>query len=167
MAVERIYVVGFMGAGKSTIAREVALKLGWTILDLDSEIEESEQTTVRDIFEHFGEAHFRKLERQHLQRVCRVPQAVIALGGGAYIDPENRRIVETTGVAVWLQASISTITERLRPDGTRPLFSTPGKMRDLYDSRLPSYKLAPIHVLTDNRLPGEIADEIIREVAKL
>jgi shikimate kinase len=167
MAVERIYLVGFMGVGKSTIGRELALKLRWNAIDMDAEVEKAEQATVRDIFERHGERYFRSLEREQLRRLSTASHVVIALGGGAYVDEENRRLVDATGVAVWLQASLSTITGRVRPDGSRPLLTKPQQVRDLYEARLPFYRLARVHVLTDNRLPDAIADEIAREVAKL
>jgi shikimate kinase len=96
-----------------------------------------------------------------------MPSAIIALGGGAYIDPENRKCVDETGVAVWLCASWRSIEERVRPDGTRPLLSDTAQARKLYAERLPVYKLARIHVLTDNRLPDEIAEEIVQKVNTL
>ena len=96
----RIYLVGFMGAGKSTIGRELSLKLRKPFLDLDTEIEKVAGVTVREIFARFGEAHFRQKEREHLKRLSQGPAAVVALGGGAYIDPENRKVVDQSGVAV-------------------------------------------------------------------
>lgn len=164
---QRIYLVGFMGAGKSTVGRELSLKLQVPFVDLDAEIEEEQGLTVREIFARFGEPHFRALERQHLKRISETAQAVIALGGGAYVDPENRRIVDATGVAVWLEASLSKIRERIRPDGNRPLLGDPKRAERLYADRLPAYRLARIHVLTDNRLPNEIADEILQRVTTL
>jgi len=167
MAVQRIYLVGFMGAGKSTVGRELSLKLRWPFVDLDAEIEKAEQRSVREIFASRGEPHFRKLERDHLQRWSTGPQAVIALGGGAYIDPENRTVVDSTGVAVWLDATLASVRDRVRPDGTRPLLADAEKAKRLYAERLPSYRLARIHVLTDNRLPDAIAEEIIMKVDAL
>jgi shikimate kinase len=149
----RIYLVGFMGAGKSTIGRELSLKLHYPFLDLDSEIEKAEGLAVR--------------EQDHLKRVATGPMAIVALGGGAYIAPENRKIVDESGVAVWLEASFSTIRERVRPDGTRPLLADIEQARRLYSERLPAYRLARVHVLTDNRLPDAIAQEIVERVAAL
>jgi len=163
----RIYLVGFMGAGKSTVGRELSLKLHYPFLDLDSEIEQAEGLPVREIFERFGEARFRQLEREHLTRVSKAPTAVVALGGGAYVDPENRKIVEDTGIAVWLDASYSAIRERVRPDGSRPLLGDRARAQKLYSDRRPVYELARIHVLTDNRLPDDIAEEIIRRIGTL
>ena len=167
MTVQRIYLVGFMGAGKSTVGRELSLKLHWPFLDLDTEIEKSEKRSVRGIFARFGEPHFRQLERDHLQRVSETPRAIIALGGGAYVDPANRSIVDTSGVSVWLNASLASVKRRVRPDGSRPLLADAEKARQLYAERLPSYRLARIHVLTDNRLPDAIAEEIVQKVANL
>jgi shikimate kinase len=165
--VERIYLVGFMGAGKSTVGRELSLKLGWPFVDLDTEIEKTQKMAVREIFAQFGEPRFRELEREHLQNVSAGPQAIIALGGGAYVNEINRTVVDTTGVAVWLNTSLASVKERIRPDGTRPLLADPERARQLYMERLPSYRLARIHVLTDNRLPGEIAEEIVQKVVNL
>jgi shikimate kinase len=167
MPVERIYLVGFMGAGKSTVGRELSLKLHWSFLDLDTEIEKAEKLAVREIFARFGEPHFRQLERDSLKRLSAARRTVIALGGGTFIDEGNRAIVNETGVSVWLKTAFATVKNRIRPDGSRPLMSDPVKAKQLYEARLPSYKLARIHVLTDNRLPGELAEEIVRKVTAL
>jgi shikimate kinase len=156
-----------MGAGKSTVGRELSLKLGLPFVDLDSEIQKAERSTVQNIFSRSGEPHFRRLEHQHLKRLSESPQSIIALGGGAYVDPNNRRQVEETGVSVWLNASLRSIEERIRPDGTRPLASDRTQLRRLYTERQPVYELARIHVLTDNRLPDEIAEEIVQRVNTL
>lgn len=122
---------------------------------------------MREIFARFGEAHFRQTEREHLKRASQGPAAVVALGGGAYVDPENRAVVDDSGIAVWLEASFSTIKERIRPDGTRPLLADMEQAKRLYSERLPAYKLARVHVLTDNRLPDAIAQEILERVNTL
>jgi shikimate kinase len=167
MSVQRIYLVGFMGAGKTTVGRELALRLDWPFVDLDVEIETAEKLTVREIFSRFGEPHFRDLEREHLKRVAQTPQAVIALGGGTFVDAANRAVVEASGVAVWLEASLSIIQERIPADGTRPLMQDFENMRMLYECRCPSYRLARIHVRTDNRLPAAIADEIMQRLTTI
>jgi shikimate kinase len=167
MPIQRIYLVGFMGAGKSTVGRELSLKLGWPFIDLDTEIEKAAGLPVREIFARSGEPHFRQLEREHLERISKSPQAVVALGGGAYIDPANRAVVDESGVAVWLSTSLSTVKERVRPDGTRPLLADAERAQKLYEERLPSYRLARIHVLTDNRLPDAISEEIVRRISNL
>ena len=163
----RIYLVGFMGSGKSTVGRELSLKLHVPFLDLDAEIEKAEGLPVREIFARHGEPRFRQIEREHLKRIAESSTAIVALGGGTYIDPENRKLVDERGVAVWLEVSFSSIRERVRPDGTRPLLSDLEQARQLYAERLPAYKLARIHVLTDNRLPDAIAQEIVERVTSL
>jgi shikimate kinase len=164
MAADRIYLVGFMGAGKTTVGRELSVKLKRPFFDVDTEIEKAEGMSVAEIFSRAGEARFRELERDHLRKLSMLPSAVVALGGGAYIDPENRKLVAETRAVVWLEASLAAIRARVRPDGTRPLMSDPQRVETLYVSRLPFYKLARIHVLTDNRLPDAIAREIIRNL---
>jgi shikimate kinase len=164
MAADRIYLIGFMGAGKSTVGRELSHKLQWPFFDLDSEIQKAEGLPVRQIFERHGESRFRELEKEHLKTLAAAPKGVIALGGGAYLDPDNRALVEATGVSVWLDGSFAVIRKRIRPDGARPLWADPEKARQLYEQRRPTYELAQVHVLTDNRLPDAIAAEIIRKV---
>jgi shikimate kinase len=167
MTMHRIYLVGFMGAGKSTVGRELSLKLHVPFLDLDTEIEKAEGLAVREIFARLGEPRFREIEREQLKRVSQGPAAIVALGGGAYVDPENRRLVDESGVAVWLEASFATIRERIRPDGTRPLLNDIEQARRLHSERLPAYRLARVHILTDNRLPDAIAQEIVERVSTL
>jgi shikimate kinase len=164
MAADRIYLIGFMGAGKSTVGRDLSHKLHWPFFDLDAEIQKAEGIPVREIFERHGESRFRQLEKEHLKILASAPKGVIALGGGAYLDPGNRELVENTGTSVWLDGSFAVLRKRIRPDGSRPLWADPEKARQLYEERRPTYELAKVHVLTDNRLPDAIAQEIIRKV---
>ena len=156
-----------MGAGKSTIGRRLAKKLGWKFIDLDEEIERREKRPIAEIFSKEGEPHFRNLERLCLKDVSSSSKTVIALGGGAFIDPENRAIAEKTGLTVWLKASFSQLAGRVKIDGTRPNFADKAKAEQLYQTRQPSYALAKLHVSTDEGTPDSAADEIIGEVRKL
>ena len=156
-----------MGAGKSTIGRRLAKKLGWKFIDLDEEIERREKRTIAEIFSKDGEPHFRNLERLCLKDVSASSKTVIALGGGAFIDPENRATAEKTGLTVWLKASFSQLAGRVKIDGTRPNFADKDKAEQLYQTRQPSYALAKLHVSTDEGTPDSAADEIIGEVRKL
>jgi|SRR6188768_2011284 len=167
MTVERVYLVGFMGAGKTSVGRALAAQLSWSFVDLDAEIERSQKMAIRDIFQKSGEAQFRKLEREHLKLLSERPRAVIALGGGATVDPENRLVMDATGTSVWLNVSFETAARRVSMDGTRPLFKDPEHAERLYESRLPIYKLARIHVLADNRPPADIAGEVVMRLRKL
>src|SRR5437762_11443381 len=102
MSVSRIYLVGFMGSGKTTVGRRLAKKLGWKFIDLDEEIERREHRQVAEIFREKGEPYFRNLERLCLKDLSSSnSKAVIALGGGAYADAGNRDVAEKTGLTVW------------------------------------------------------------------
>jgi shikimate kinase len=166
VAYTRIYLVGFMGAGKTTVGRCLAKKLGWAFLDLDEEIARREGRAIAEIFRTDGEPHFRRLERLCLKDLSSSPQTVIALGGGAFISPENREIAETTGLTVWLKVSFGNIRLRVKIDGTRPNFADPAKARLLFDARESSYALARVHISTDDGTPDSVAEEIIRVLEK-
>jgi shikimate kinase len=148
------------------VGRALSKKLGWTLVDLDSEIEHSEKMTVQQIFAKFGEPHFRQLEGKHLESASARKNAVIALGGGAYVSSENREVADASGLTVWLKADLSTILQRVKIDGTRPLFSDNERAERLYQERLPSYALAKLHVETDNRSPEAVAAEIIARMER-
>src|SRR3954471_2970032 len=167
MPVERVYLVGFMGAGKTSVGRALAAQLGWSFVDLDVEIERSERMPVREIFSKSGEARFRQLEREHLKQLSERPRVVIALGGGASVDPDNRLVMDSTGTSVWLNVPFEIAARRVSMDGTRPLFKDPEHAERLYQTRLPIYKLARIHVLADNRPPAEIAGEVAMRLQEL
>jgi shikimate kinase len=167
MPVDRIYLVGFMGAGKTSVGRSLAAQLGWAFVDLDAEIERSQKMAIRDIFQKSGEAHFRQIESEHLKRLSERPRVVIALGGGATVDPDNRLVIDSTGISVWLNVAFDTAARRVSMDGTRPLFKDPEHAERLYENRLPIYKLARIHVLADNRPPADIAGEVAKRLQEL
>jgi shikimate kinase len=162
----RIYLVGFMGAGKTTIGRLLASRLGWTFLDLDEEIERREGRSIAEIFSRDGEPCFRDLERACLKDVSTLQRAVIALGGGAFIDPENRKIAEETGLTVWLKVSFDALEHRVRMDGTRPKFTDKAQAARLYQMRQPFYAFARIHVSTDAAGPESAVDEILGALRK-
>jgi shikimate kinase len=164
---ERIYLVGFMGAGKTSVGRALSKRLGWALIDLDVEIERAEKMSVQEIFRKFGEPHFRELERKHLERASTCPKAVIALGGGAYVDPGNRAMADSTGLTVWLKVGFPNILQRVKIDGTRPLFKDNDRAERLYQERQPSYALARLHVTADERTPDAIAIDIVERMGRL
>jgi shikimate kinase len=155
-----------MGAGKSTVGRRLARKLGWKFIDLDEEIERHDGRQIARIFREDGEPHFRKLESSCLQDVSSAEHAVIALGGGAFVNPENRDLLERTGLTIWLKVSFENIAGRVKIDGTRPKFNDKDQARKLYESREPLYALAKVHISTDNGTPDSVAEEIIGVVRK-
>lgn len=156
-----MYLVGFMGSGKSTIGSGVAKRLNVQFVDLDDLIEKQDGRNVRDIFRESGEPHFREIESEVLGRVSRTSPRVVALGGGTYVDPGNRAVIDRTGVAVYLETTFETIIERVPLDGTRPLFSSREQVRELYDERLPFYRMAPVRVPTDGLEPDEIVGRVV------
>jgi len=166
VAVSRLYLIGFMGAGKTTVGRLLAKKLGWKFIDLDEEIERLEHRAIADIFRERGESHFRQLEQRCLESVSFSRNSVIALGGGAFLAPENREIAENTGLTVWLKASFTKVAGRVKIDGTRPNFSGIEQAEALFRMREPYYAMAKVRVSTDDETPEAIADEIIGVLQK-
>jgi shikimate kinase len=169
VAVTRIYLIGFMGAGKTSVGWRLAKKLGWKFIDLDEEIERSEGRPVAEIFRESGEAHFRQVERNCLKKLSSsttAQKSVMALGGGTFLDPENRAVAEATGLTVWLKVSFSTAAGRVKIDGTRPKFPSKERAELLYQTREPYYALAKVHISTDHGTPETVADEILGAVRK-
>jgi len=144
-----IVLVGLMGVGKSTIGRRLAARLGLPFVDADAEIETAAGMTISEIFERFGEAHFRDGERRVIARLIDGKPKVIATGGGAFINDETRRLILDQAVAVWLNANTEVLAERVKRRDTRPLLRN-RDAREVLDElarvRNPVYALAPIHV---------------------
>jgi shikimate kinase len=161
-----IYLVGFMASGKSTIGRLLAHRLGWSFFDTDDEIEAAEQTSISEIFDKCGEPEFRRIEtrilRQHVQWIERGRPAVLALGGGVFVQPENRRILEDCGITVWLDCPFDTISRRVAQASHRPLARNPETLAALYQSRRASYALADVHIEIASDDSVEAVDAILR-----
>jgi shikimate kinase len=159
-----VYLVGFMGAGKTRVGNSLARILGYTFLDLDAEIETRAGERIREIFARCGEARFREMEREELERVSRLPRRVIALGGGAFCAAENRDIVSRTGTSVWLDAPLDTLLSRIGGDDSRPLLSSRAQMDALLESRRPLYAQADIRIDVSTLRPDQIARRIARHL---
>ena len=158
-----VFLVGFMGAGKSTVGRELAEVMGFRFLDLDSLIEAKAGQTVREIFEEFGEARFRELESAAIQSCATLSNTIIALGGGAFVSPGNRRLIATIGRSIWLDCPLELCRSRIQVDGSRPLASSEGNMRALYLQRRASYAEADLTIqIEPNRSPFEIARGMVK-----
>jgi shikimate kinase len=160
-----IYVVGFMASGKSTVGRHLAHRLGWNFYDTDEEIQAAEKTTIAQIFAVRGEAEFRRLEtgilRQHVRWIERGSPAVLALGGGAFVEPANRRLLEDAGLSVWLDCPLDVVTRRLGDVSTRPLARDPVKFAALYQTRRGQYALADVHIAVAGDDPEETVNRIV------
>jgi shikimate kinase len=169
VAVTRIYLIGFMGAGKTSVGWRLAKKLGWKFVDLDEEIERDQARAVAEIFRTEGEAGFRQIERNCLKKLsssANIEKYVIAFGGGTFLDPENRSIAESTGLTVWLKVSFSTVAGRVKIDGTRPKFTSTEQAELLHQSREPFYALAKLHISTDQGTPDTVVNEILGAIGE-
>jgi thiamine-phosphate diphosphorylase len=142
----RVYLVGFMAAGKTTIGRRVAERLGTPFVDLDEEIERTSGRTIRALFEESGEAAFRERESAFLAATESLPAAVVATGGGCFAQEENRRRIARLGTAVFLDADFAAIRARLRGKTDRPLFVSEEQLAGLFAQRAPFYRMAPVSV---------------------
>jgi shikimate kinase len=156
-----IYLVGFMGAGKSSVGSRLAAVLGRPFIDLDVEIQRREGRSVPEIFRHRGEDGFRRIERQELERVCALRDIVVALGGGAFCSGENQLLVQPTGVSVWLDASLDVMLSRCEKDGTRPLLADREEMEALLERRRPLYAMAEIRIDTSVDSVDIVAEKIM------
>ncbi len=148
-AVRPVTLVGLMGAGKTTIGRRLAARLGLPFVDADHEIEEASGMSVSEIFARFGEAYFRDGERRVIARLIDGVPKVIATGGGAFVQDETRALILERTLAVWLDADVATLVERVKKRGHRPLLQDrdPAQvLRDLAEVRRPFYAQAPIRV---------------------
>jgi shikimate kinase len=139
----RIYLVGFMGSGKTTAGRILAGLLGVPFVDLDLAFESMTGRTVRETFETHGEPWFREREGELLRGTASLPAAVIALGGGTFAFPENRAFVKAHGLSVFFDVPFPVVAERLAgKTADRPLFPSEERARELWEARLPSYRMA-------------------------
>ncbi len=148
-----IYLVGFMGCGKSTVGHALADELGWRFVDLDAEIEKAESTTIAEIFESRGEAAFRLIESAALRNVVRKIECgqphIVALGGGAFQD-NNAALLVDKGVSIWLDCPFEMVQRRVAGFTNRPLARDPEKFKALYDARRPLYERADYRIEVHN-----------------
>ena len=162
MAVDKIFLVGFMAAGKTTVARALAARLGWRAEDVDELIEARERRTVAEIFARQGEPYFRTIEREILQLLLPIRHVVVATGGGTFADPDNRLAMNHDGLSVWLDVPFEDVVARLPVDGRRPLAADRTQMERLFASRQLAYAQAHVRVEAA-RLPAEAVVERIMD----
>lgn len=158
-----IYLTGFMGSGKSTVGAVLARELGWPFIDLDATIEAGQGSTIREIFENAGEPFFREVERAALEEISKVEPAVIALGGGTFVQQPNLDLIrESGGATVWLDCPVEELRRRCEGMTNRPLFRDAASFEQLLQQRLPYYRTAEYHISTEGRQPSEVAEQILR-----
>jgi shikimate kinase len=162
---DKIYLVGFMAAGKTTVARALAERLGWRAEDIDELIEARERRTVADIFARSGEPYFRTLERDILRLLLPLRHVVVATGGGTFMDPDNRVAINMDGVSVWLDVPLDELVARLPADGRRPLAADRAHMERLYAIRQAAYANAQIRIDARGAHPEAVAERIIEAIS--
>ena len=161
MEKDKLYLVGFMGAGKSTIARATGRRLGWRVEDIDERIEARERRSVASIFAQNGEAYFRQLERQMLGELLPQRHVIIATGGGTFVEPDNRALMLSDGAVAWLDVPLGQVLKRVPNDGRRPLAADRTAMEQLYQRRQLAY--AEAHVRIDSSRPVPEVVELLLE----
>ena len=160
-----LYLVGFMGTGKTTIGRAVAQRLQFQLLDSDHEIERIEGKTIPEIFATAGEGAFREMERRFIQGGHPSSRCVVACGGGLVVQPGMLAELQNRGVVLCLHASLETILKRTAANRNRPLLQVDDPMariRALYQQREPVYKRSGAVILTDSRPTADIVSHVLR-----
>ena len=163
-----VALVGMMGAGKSSIGRRLALRLGIPFVDADVEIEKAAGMTINDIFSVRGEAEFRAGEARVILRLLESGPQVLATGGGAFTNPDTRIAIGAKGISIWLKAEFDVLMKRIRRRHDRPLLKTddPGAtLRKLMEEREPVYALADLTVQSREVMHEKIVDEIVSALA--
>jgi shikimate kinase len=158
---DKIYLVGFMAAGKTTVARALAARLGWRAEDIDELIEARERRTVADIFARQGETYFRGIEREILHLLLPLRHVVVATGGGTFMDPDNRAAINLDGLSVWLDVPFDVVLSRLPADGRRPLAADRVLMERLFAARQAAYAHAHVRIDAQRAPADEIAERIM------
>ncbi len=152
-----------MGVGKTTIGALLAERLRWPFIDLDATIEAGQGTTIRQMFEQSGEPFFRQIEHVALLEASKSEPAVIALGGGTFVQRNNFDYIRDSGGAtVWLDCPVDELIRRCSGKTDRPLFRDPASFARLYEDRLPVYRQADYRVPTEGIAPDHIVDKILQ-----
>ncbi|HSW47728.1 MAG TPA: shikimate kinase [Candidatus Saccharimonadales bacterium] len=161
----KIVLIGFMGVGKSSVAPQLAKKLGINIIEMDDFIEKKAGKTLKEIFASGGESSFRKFENEVCHEIANIDNAVISTGGGVVMNANNFTSLKNNSTIIELNASFDTILKRINQKIPRPLFKDEESAKKLYDLRKPLYeKFAQIKISTDNKSVSEVTNEIIESI---
>ncbi|MBA3296754.1 MAG: shikimate kinase [Acidobacteria bacterium] len=161
---DKIYLVGFMAAGKSTVAEALATRLQWRAEDVDELIEARERRPVADIFALHGEPYFRAAERDILRLLLPLRHVVVATGGGTFMDPEVRTAINMDGVSIWLDVPFEELLARLPNDGRRPMAADRAAMEHLFEVRIAAYGAARLRVDASGVSAEEVAERILGQL---
>lgn len=161
MKADKVYLVGFMGAGKSTVGKALADRLDWRFEDIDARIEAREGRDIPTIFRQSGEPYFRALERQALVDLLETRGVVVATGGGTAVDPSNRALMARDGAVAWLDAPFATVVGRVPADGRRPLAANRTAMERLYNDRRAAYAEAHARFDVSRTSVDAVVDQLV------
>ena len=161
MSTDKVYLVGFMGSGKTTLAAALGKRLNWCVEDSDRLVERHESMSIADIFAKYGERHFREAEHKVLTDLLPVRRVVVATGGGTFVSPENRALINLDGMSIWLDVSLERIIERLPMDGRRPLASDRSNLKRLFHSRRSAYGRASMRLDADRTSTSDLVEEVV------
>lgn len=164
---KNIYLLGFMGSGKTSVGKKIAEKKNMTFFDLDEKIEEEERAIIAEIFSDKGEEYFRKAEKNALKKLAGMDSCVVATGGGAVMDPENFQAMKDTGITVSLIASPEIVYERVKDSTLRPLLNVENpldEIKKLLFERAHFYIKSDVILDTSDLSVEEAAEEIISEL---
>ena len=164
---KHIYLVGFMGSGKSTIGPILAREMKRPFHDLDALIENEQNKTIAAIFDSKGESFFRGLEAHSLVQSQYLEPCVMALGGGAFVSESNRNFISKHGVSVWLEIPLQLAKTRCEDSPDRPLARDLNQWESLFQAREMHYSLADIHIEVEGKSPDQIAAEIQERLEEL
>jgi shikimate kinase len=164
---KNIILTGFMGTGKTAVGRRLAMLLNMELIDVDTEIEKSQQMTINEIFRQFGEPRFREIETEMIQKLSERRDVIISTGGGAVLKQKNMDALRKQGIIICLMASPQTILKRTSHNSNRPLLKVEDpfeKIKELLNFRKPFYEKADILIDTEDKTPLQIAEEIIDKI---
>ena len=160
MKTDKLYLVGFMGAGKTTVGRALSRRVGWHFVDIDERIEARVRRSIASIFAQHGEPYFRQLERDILGELLPQRHVIVATGGGTFAEVDNRVLMLADGGVAWLDIPLTTVFERVPADGRRPLAADRTAMELLYARRRLAY--AEAHIRIDaSRPPAESVERLL------
>ena len=164
-----IVLVGLMGAGKSSIGRRLAHRLGLPFVDADTEIEKAADLTIPEIFEKHGEPYFRAGEVRVVARILESGPQVLATGGGAYMNPDTRARIRERGISLWLRAELDVLMKWVKRRGDRPLLKADDPqavLKRLMDERYPVYAEAALTVVSREASHEEVVDDVLAALAE-
>jgi shikimate kinase len=161
-----LYLIGFMGSGKTTIGKLLAERIGWEFADIDDDIVAAEQRSIAEIFDALGESDFRRIESEAIRKRVRAISCgrpmVIALGGGAAAQPANLDLIERHGLIIWLSCEFDTVVKRVGEDASRPLARDREKFEELFHARQEHYGRADFRIDNDWESPEAAVDAILK-----